>query len=274
MVNAAEEYLTPFLAGFPGFLWVRNKEHRIVFINENLKHWLNFHTNVDLLGMTYEEVMSTNVLSSCFITYVYHHNLATDVSAHSSANVIECKLKDNTLYFDVIEFDTVINTETFYYTVAKDITDLYCEKEQYQHISLIDDLSGLYNKRFFNNYYFANKSTIILIDLDNFKHVNDDYGHVKGDELIKKFSSLLRSTFRSEDSVIRYGGDEFVIITENNNVSVIKNRIKLINEKISNDFGDLSFVSFSYGAENYQGDIVKTMNIIDKKMYENKKSKL
>lgn len=48
----------------------------------------------------------------------------------------------------------------------------------------------------------------------------------------------------------------------------------MINEKISNDFGDLSFVSFSYGTENYQGDIVKTMNIIDKKMYEDKKAKL
>ena len=198
MFNSTEEYLTPFLAGF---LCVRNKEYRIVFINENLKQWLNLYTNVDLLGMTYEEVMSSNTLSSYFVTYVYHHNLATDVSAHSSTNVIEYKLKDNTLYFDVIEFDTVINTETFYYTVVKDITDLYCEKKQYQHISLIDDLSGLYNKRFFNNYYFTNKSTIILNDLDNFNHVNDDYGHVKGDELIKSFSSLLCSTFRSEDSL-------------------------------------------------------------------------
>lgn len=87
-------------------------------------------------------------------------------------------------------------------------------------------------------------------------------------------ASLLRSNFRSEDSVIRYGGDEFVIITENNNALAIRNRIKLINEKISNEFGDLSFVSFSYGAENYQGDIIKTMNIIDEKMYEDKKAKL
>lgn len=274
MIDAVKLYLAPFLSGFPGFLCVRNKEHRIVFINENLKQWLNLYTNVDLVGMTYEEVVSSNILLSCFITYVYHHNLASDVSAHSSANVIECKIEDRILYFDVIEFDTIINTETFYYTVAKDITDLYCEKEQYLHISLIDDLSGLYNKRYFKNYYFTNKSTIILIDLDNFKHVNDEFGHIKGDELIQKFSSLLRSTFRSDDSVIRYGGDEFVIITENNNISAIKNRMKLINEKIINEFGDLSFISFSYGAECYQGDIVKTMNSIDKKMYENKKTKL
>ena len=46
-----------------------------------------------------------------------------------------------------MEFDTVINTETFYYIVVKDITDLYCEKGV-PDISLIDDLSGLYNKRF------------------------------------------------------------------------------------------------------------------------------
>ena len=73
---------------------------------------------------------------------------------------------------------------------------------------------------------------------------------------------------------VRYGGDEFVIITENNNALAIRNRIKLIYEKISNEFGELSFVSFSYGAENYQGGIIKTMNIIDKKIYEDKKAKL
>ena len=84
-----------------------------------------------------------------------------------------------------------------------------------------DALTGLYNQRMFwelleyeierarrRNYSFA----VLIIDIDNFKVINDTYGHGFGDEFLKEFAKLLDKTFRREDIVARYGGDEFAVI--------------------------------------------------------------
>ncbi len=85
----------------------------------------------------------------------------------------------------------------------------------------IDDLTGLYNRRFLrvkSGKYFriidkeTSPTSILLIDLDHFKNVNDTYGHSKGDTVLKEFSSFLEGLLRSNDSVFRYGGDEFVCV--------------------------------------------------------------
>ncbi len=85
----------------------------------------------------------------------------------------------------------------------------------------IDDLTGLYNRRFLrvkSGEYFqiidreASPTSILLIDLDHFKNVNDTYGHSKGDTVLVEFSSFLEDLLRSNDSVFRYGGDEFVCV--------------------------------------------------------------
>ncbi len=90
-----------------------------------------------------------------------------------------------------------------------------------QH-AFTDDLTGLKNQRYYNEFFlkevnFARRYnlpvSIILIDLNNFKTVNDKYGHAKGDDYLKEVARILRRTAkRAEDHVIRYGGDEFVII--------------------------------------------------------------
>ena len=84
-----------------------------------------------------------------------------------------------------------------------------------------DDLTGLYNHRYleqmlereiarssrFNDYF-----SLMFIDLDNFKAVNDNHGHLVGSELLKKVSKEIQCAVREIDSVMRYGGDEFIVI--------------------------------------------------------------
>jgi len=88
-------------------------------------------------------------------------------------------------------------------------------------LSLTDELTGLYNKRFFNNQLkieiTRTKRTgqpfcLMFIDLDNFKSVNDTLGHTKGDEFLVNLSRLICRKIRPTDFACRYGGDEFVII--------------------------------------------------------------
>lgn len=87
----------------------------------------------------------------------------------------------------------------------------------------IDSLTGVYNRKFLEEIFklekekyrtFRKEFCIIFIDLDNFKEVNDRYGHMEGDKVLKRVAELIKKSVRKEDYVIRYGGDEFVIITE------------------------------------------------------------
>lgn len=85
----------------------------------------------------------------------------------------------------------------------------------------IDDLTGVYNRRYLKerqhqeiNTYITHKTpfTVVMVDIDHFKQINDAYGHMKGDQIIKSFAQFLKNTLRTMDTVIRYGGDEFVCI--------------------------------------------------------------
>ena len=88
----------------------------------------------------------------------------------------------------------------------------------------IDDLTGLYNRRYLNiNTHKKIEQakhkelplSILIIDLDHFKNVNDAYGHSRGDAVLKEFSKFLYTLLRSDDTIFRYGGDEFVCILLN-----------------------------------------------------------
>ena len=85
--------------------------------------------------------------------------------------------------------------------------------------SSIDNLTNLYNRRYAEDYYKnrldENKSYVVLyLDLDNFKKVNDVFGHSCGDEVLIETAQLLKETFEEKGMVARLGGDEFLVITE------------------------------------------------------------
>ena len=93
--------------------------------------------------------------------------------------------------------------------------------EQGMNLAIKDGLSGLYNRRYFDKHLprivaKAEKENLklylMMIDLDHFKDVNDKYGHLVGDQVIKVVSSIIASNVRVEDTIARYGGEEFVVI--------------------------------------------------------------
>lgn len=94
---------------------------------------------------------------------------------------------------------------------------------KYQHshvISLVDSLTGCNNRRGFDqmineNMMMQRLSALMVIDVDNFKDVNDTLGHTGGDLILKDIASVLRNQIRDSDSIFRIGGDEFVIILQN-----------------------------------------------------------
>ena len=99
-----------------------------------------------------------------------------------------------------------------------------------------DSLTGIFNRKYGTqkiedqlsqgkNYAFC------IIDLDNFKKINDIYGHQEGDNVLRYIASLLSSSFRSTDIVMRLGGDEFIVfITNYNDIEYIKNKVDIISD--------------------------------------------
>lgn len=103
--------------------------------------------------------------------------------------------------------------------VALDVTDRKHNEEQFKYLSHHDSLTGLYNRTYFekviqklNNDRCEYPITIISLDADGLKIINDTMGHNKGDILLKNLAKVLKSSLRDEDILARIGGDEFIII--------------------------------------------------------------
>ena len=149
----------------------------------------------------------------------------------------------------------------------------------------MDQLCGVYNRRYYNDYirYFCNSSkkddslTGILIDMDNFKQINDQYGHYAGDKALKLFGSVLRKHMAEVGFAVRYGGDEFILITKEPEtvaegvIASIVNEIDAINKTGKNEF----HLGFSYGMANMNSNnnMDEFLRTMDAKMYEMKRNR-
>jgi len=99
--------------------------------------------------------------------------------------------------------------------------EIKAKQEKIEEISMTDDLTGLYNIRFLNqsidieierSHRFGSIFSLIFMDIDDLKKVNDRFGHLTGSRVLIETARILRENLRKVDIIIRYGGDEFVII--------------------------------------------------------------
>lgn len=122
--------------------------------------------------------------------------------------------------------------------IMRDITERKDYELQLEQQALFDPLTNLPNRILFEERYQSIHSktdqglvAVLFVDLDNFKGVNDEYGHAVGDQVLQELSRRMQGTLRESDTVARMGGDEFVIILENirNKMDVSKITEKLLN---------------------------------------------
>ncbi|GAB6044808.1 GGDEF domain-containing protein [Caminibacter profundus] len=155
-------------------------------------------------------------------------------------------------------------------------------KETFQK-AIKDKLTGLYNREFLfealnklseKTKRTGSKFVLIFFDLNNFKNINDNYGHEEGDRVLKKVANILKQSFRKYDIVVRYGGDEFIVIIELDKNINIEKTLKKLEEKIENSFAKYN-ISIAYGIANSDesDNIEKLIEIADMRMYQDKKTK-
>lgn len=169
------------------------------------------------------------------------------------------------------------------------VTELEDANERLRNLSLTDGLTGLNNRRGFMvlatgllkfSRRVGHSLSLIYIDLDSLKNINDRFGHTTGDMVITRFAGILTETFRDSDIIGRMGGDEFVVLiidgTENDLEST-QTRLKHNVDTYNIQTGHQYTISFSIGVIKVNPVSTITMEELlsqaDKAMYEHKKNR-
>ncbi|MCK7576242.1 MAG: diguanylate cyclase [Chromatiales bacterium] len=128
-----------------------------------------------------------------------------------------------------------------------DITARKQAEQELLRIAIHDELTGLYNRRhimqrldarFAEHRREGRDFSVGIIDLDHFKTINDTYGHLAGDHILREFAAMLGERFRPYDLVGRHGGEEFIVVTGNSDGSKVANRL----ERLANEVRERTFV--------------------------------
>ena len=160
---------------------------------------------------------------------------------------------------------------------------------QTQNLIYIDDLTKLYNNRYLNvvldrelkrSERYRNFFSVLFMDLDFFKRINDSHGHLVGSRVLIEIGSVLRSCVRETDTVVRYGGDEFVVVLVETNADeaflVAERMRKLIDAKgLGQDSGLTLHLTISIGIAafpEHASTKQHLLNMADQAMYRGKES--
>lgn len=152
---------------------------------------------------------------------------------------------------------------SLYYAIERKKLEIALKqtRDQLEHQSRIDYLTGIYNRRMFSELleaemqrarrYGANLS-LVMFDLDRFKRINDTYGHNTGDHVLQEVARLVSDNLRAHDIIARWGGEEFMLLIPNND----RNHATALAEKLRclcehHDFGNSLRVTASFGVTQF-----------------------
>jgi diguanylate cyclase (GGDEF)-like protein len=162
-----------------------------------------------------------------------------------------------------------------------DKKEIMKKNQELNELAIKDSMTSLYNHM--HIYHRLHEETtiakqvdsplaIILLDIDDFKGINDKYGHLMGDKIIVRVAEILVNTCRKSDLIGRYGGEEFIIVMPNTNIKdavILAERIRGAVEKAEFAYG--IGITVSGGIKEYQGDTAEELiNAADTQLYKAK----
>ena len=160
------------------------------------------------------------------------------------------------------------NVITHVCITVQDVTEIASYEQKLIDMNLRDSLTGAYNRRFMTNRLdeeferhrrYSRSLSLLMIDIDHFKTINDTYGHLCGDIILKSVANGISSILRKVDLLVRYGGEEFCGILPETNLDsamILAERIRRTVEKQDHLFhGEVVKITVSIGVHEFSGDL-------------------
>lgn len=153
--------------------------------------------------------------------------------------------------------------------------EISAAKEQMRTLAESDALTGLANRRMLIPALRVARdkgASILFFDLNDFKGINDRLGHQMGDECLQRFAEVLRANFRPSDTLIRYAGDEFVVVAPGVRPDGMVKRIEAARKQLAATSGNIPAIRFSVGLSYLEvdGDVDSAVSAADAAMYKQK----
>ena len=261
----------------PDYISILDENEKYIYVNKSFEK-VNGFPSIEIIGKTPQVIREESTKQT--LCKEIRQKLQNGESVKS---IFKNKNKKGEVYYDEETITPIIfnNKIIKYLVIGKNIEDFLDKEKELEVMAYRDQLTGLYNRRSLTKYtqdlyqYLneeeKNKYSLILLDIDYFKSINDKKGHDIGDIILKEMGEYFLNKFREEDKIFRYGGEEFLIILKTN----IKNTLKIA-EKIRKDIENKIFsnninITVSQGVgklntENFQESFIE----VDKALYKAK----
>jgi len=244
---------------------VINNQNSMVFIaNRNKIEFAN-HQFLNYFDIPDLEYLKHNDIG---IFRLYNHDLNNYLELYEALIDKENYIKINQDSF-IIQASKIEETHILF--TLTNITDISSKLN-------IDPLTGIYRKNYLNDIASKilkdnEKFALVVLDLDDFKKINDTYGHQVGDNILKEFVKLVKTQIRKEDIFARWGGEEFLLLMRDTTPKDVKHRIESIRKQIDEYIFDVVehiTCSFGIACTTKDDDIDSLLYRADKALYEAK----
>jgi diguanylate cyclase (GGDEF)-like protein len=220
-------------------------------------------------------------------------NSYDQIAEFETRSIIGVPLKTETEVFGVIELVNTLEERAFtpldlkFLTTIADFGAIAIEKAYYlnalRRISSHDSLTGLLNRRSFERLYrrelerlgrTGRRFSVLIVDMDEFKAINDRWGHAEGDRALQRVATILKGETRKMDILARFGGDEFVVLLPETTQQQSQQIVKRIRNAISYASREVDYtLSASIGVREAAKDEADPLGLADQQMYEEKRRK-
>ena len=220
------------------------------------------YTKDDVLGST-PRVLKSGKYDDAFYKKLWGTILRGDIYKETLIN----KKKNGDIFYEKKTITPLKDDQdnlVGFVSSGKDVTLETMMHQEMEYVASTDKLTGIYNRHKFEELFtleaertrrFSSPLSLILLDIDHFKSVNDTHGHDVGDHVLKHLSSIIKSNIRQIDIFARWGGEEFLILSPGNNLTEVKmfaEKLRLAVEKTS--FPTVNHVTVSIGLSEFGVD--------------------
>lgn len=255
-IKEKQYLLNTILDNVDAYVYMKDDKRKFKYVNSNVAKLFGYENVDDIIGKSDIEVLPKDVADS----FWEMDKKVFDTNKKQIAEEVFPDDDGNKRHYWSIKLPFNLDNTPSLIGLSTDITELQVLKEELRLQSITDYLTGAYNRRYFvkacANEFKRSKRydldlSLILLDIDWFKSINDNYGHLVGDEVLVKLAQICNKLKRTEDTFCRVGGEEFVIILPHTNT---ENAIKLANR-----IADYQKENPLHG--NFEGEIQITFSI-------------